>query len=387
MIKKLVIITLSFIQFIGCANSSDIQHKLKIGTNSSRHFNNTKSIKSSFLYTDIEKKYSDYAINTQKLLGVQLVTRPIINKNYYILININGVMLKIHRKNKSLIWIHDLCIDKISFLRDYINGGIIEYNNKIYATFGSNYIDCIDNNDGKLLWRQKLQYITRGTPVIEDKKIYLQTQNNSLYSINAEDGTVLWHRIGINRVINTISSISPIIHKNKIVIQDSEGNIIFINKETGLEKFNINDDYISRKEVFSNNKHLIYYPIIIDNFLYFFTSQGDLNKMDIINKKFLWKMKINTNGIICINNNKIFVVDNYNQLLSINLQNGTVIWKVNLGDHINIDDKKKNRYWNSLIVNKHYVYLMSSRGEIMKFNTSKGSILSISYTKKSTYTY
>ena len=206
----------------------------------------------------------------------------------------------------------------------------------------------------------------RAIPFVENI-LYLQTLNNGMYSINADNGTILWYKSGISDGVSVVNVISPIIHKNTIIMQDSYGNINTINKYTGFEEWSFDEENISFDNILNEIKVSTYQPLKVENFLYFYTSGGYLFKLNLSNKEIAWKEKHNIDRPIHIHNNIAYAISDKNTLLAINLKTGQNIWKAKPIDYLEHKEKRKNRYWNSPVVINNLIYVFSSKGDILTF--------------------
>ena len=107
---------------------------------------------------------------------------------------------------------------------------------------------------------------------------------------------------------------------------------------------------------------------------------GNFIKLNLSTRELEWKQKLNINRPFYIQGSIAYAIDDANQILSINLKNGSIIWKSKLIDFIKQPkDKKKNRYWNQPIVINDTVYIYSSKGELLKLNSSNGALIDIKY--------
>jgi outer membrane protein assembly factor BamB len=71
-------------------------------------------------------------------------------------------------------------------------------------------------------------------------------------------------------------------------------------------------------------------------------------------------------------------VDDMDNIVAINATNGLVLWKSKLVDFLNAKERKKSRYWNAPIVANKNVYILSSNGELLSFDTN-GKFIKVDY--------
>ena len=341
----------------------------------SSYIEDNKSIQKS-----INKTNPPNIIQIDNSLRLPLISQPIILDSHYIGMNKNEIISKINIINRKTIWKNKFTDTKLNFISEYLNGGLLQIKNKTYATFGSNSIICFDNISGKLIWRQKLQQIIRAYPIFENNILYLQTLNNGMYAIDANNGKVLWYKYGMDNGVRVTNVTSPILYKNIVILQDSMGNINAIDKYTSFDEWNIEEKNIYLNDALNDIKISTYQPLIRQDHLYFYTSMGNFIKLNLSTRELEWKQKLNINRPFYIQESIAYAIDDTNQILSINLKNGSIIWKSRLIDFIKKpQDKKKNRYWNQPIVVGNIVYVYSSKGELLKLDSSNGTLIDIQY--------
>ena len=365
LLKKFIIFLALLLPLSACMNNKKITSISELEDTIlwqySNYLNNTE------IDTGIVNKENYEIVYIDNSLRLPLISQPIIGKNYYIGMNRKGVVSRINIANNKTVWQNKQANRKFTFYSNYLNGGLLQQKNKIYASFGSDFINCLNSKTGELIWQQKLQEIVRAYPILEDNILYLQTLNNGMYSINADNGTIQWYKSGLNDGVSVVNVISPIIYKNAIIMQDSYGNINAINKHTGFEEWSFDEENISFENILNEVKVSTYQPLKVEDFLYFYTSGGYLFKLNLSNKEIAWKEKHNINRPIHIYNNIAYAIDDKNTLLAINLKTGQNIWKAKPIDYLEQKEKRKNRYWNSPVVINNLIYVFSSKGEVLTF--------------------
>ena len=376
LVKKFIVFLALLLPISACVNNKKINSNLELDDvvvwQYSNYLNNTEIDKDVTSNNNYEIVYIDNS------LRLPLVAQPIIGKDYYIGMNRNGVISRINIANNKITWKNKQAGSKFIFYSNYLNGGLLQEKDRIYASFGSDFISCLNSKTGKLIWEQKLQEIVRAYPVLENGILYLQTLNNGIYSINAKDGAILWYKAGIIDGVSVVNVVSPVIYKNAIIMQDGNGAISIVNKRTGFEEWNFDDGNISFENILNDVKISVYQPLIVDNFLYFYTPGGYLSKLNLSNKEVVWREKYNIDRPIHIHNNIAYAIDDKDTFLAIDLKTGHNIWKAKLIDYLDEKEKRKNRYWNSPIATNDLIYISSSKGEILTFKAT-GNFNNIKY--------
>ena len=315
-------------------------------------------------------------------LSFPLISYPIIGKDYIIVMDHNGVVARINNITKAIDWKH-ISNQKFHFFGDYLNGGLSQKEEKIYVTYGTNLINCIDSRTGNLVWSKTLQEVVRAYPMVSRDTIFLQTLNNGIYALNTENGNVIWYKAGQEKDVNVVNVISPILypHKDWLITQGSTGNLIVINSKTGFEEWSIDNGmhFDMSDNHLAGEKAIIYQPIVVNDDLYFYSSNGYFYKLSLQNKSTIWKVKLNINRPFYVLNNIIMVIDEAANLIAIKTNNGSEMWKIKLNDYLEAKEKRKTRYWNSPVIINENVYILSSKGELLNFDLYSGKFIKATY--------
>ena len=378
-VKKFMISLLFAISVASCSNKKMVQPAIFSNEVIWQYSNYLNGVDGS---SKNEFTANDFLISKiGRSLAFPLVSYPIIGKDYMIVMDKKGVVARINNTTTKIDW-KNIPSQKLRFFGDYLNGGLSQQGEKIYATYGSNLINCIDGKTGNLVWSKLLQEVVRAYPIVSQDVIFLQTLNNGVYALNAENGNIIWYKAGLNEGVSVVNVISPVlhIHKNWLIIQGNTGDLTVINSKTGFEEWAVDsDDSMDFDMNFSRKGTLIYQPIRVNENLYFYSSSGYFYKLNLQDKRIVWKVKFNINRPFYLSNNVITAIDEMDNLVAINVDNGSELWKVKLIDSLKDKDKNKTRYWNSPVVINNNVYVLSSKGELLSFDLGNGKFVKVIY--------
>ena len=379
LVKRLILILLFVLSTVSCNNKKIVQ---PLVSSSEVVWQYSNYLDDAHGGNESNFTISDFSISRiGGSLTFSLVSYPIIGKDYTIVMDKEGVIARINSTTKKADW-KSIPEHKSQFSRSYLNGGLAQKGEKIYATYGTNLINCIDSKTGKLIWSKTLQEAVRAYPIVFKGTVFLQTLNNGLYALDAENGKVAWYKAGLDKEVSVVSVISPILYTNKnwIIIQGSTGNLTIINSKTGFEEWAVDsDDTIGFDMNFSRKDMLTYQPMIANDDLYFYSSSGYFYKLNLQDRRIVWKAKFNINRPFYISNNNIIAIDEMNNLVAINPKNGAELWKANLAGYLENKEKRKKIYWNSPIVINKNVYVLGSKGELLSFNLDSGNFVKAIY--------
>ncbi len=282
-----------------------------------------------------------------------------------------GTILKFDQ-NSNLIW-----------KKNYYSKSEKKMNPFLFLSNNSNTLIAVDTiaktfainiSTGELLW-SKYNFSPFNSQVkIFKNKFYVVDSKNILRCFSLINGEEVWNYKTDTPFIKSQKRISLIIKNNRVIFNNSIGDITAVDIDTGdlawqtptqskqiydESMFFKNSDLISAKNsiLFSNNNNDFY----------------SLNSKDgILN----WKQKLNSNVKPVYFNDLIFTVTNEGYLVIIDNENGNLIRSNYLFNSFK-PKKRKNIKPIGFIAGKQNIYLTLSNGRLMVIDISKGSVKSI----------
>ena len=180
------------------------------------------------------------------------------------------------------------------------------------------------------------------------------------------DNTFLKKKIGKNKFSTSRITASPLIYKNNIFLSDDNGTIFNIDQSGKINwKKNIYKKIYNK--IYKNLTFSIYkkYIYVADNIGFIYAIALDSGKL-------VW---IKNHGIplkskIKIFDNKIFLINQDNRLLSFSTKDGSMIWNIR-----SISSFIKSQNFLSLALTKQGDIIASnSSGELLKVNSVNGDV-------------
>ncbi len=112
-------------------------------------------------------------------------------------------------------------------------GGVSVGDGRVYATTGYGIVAAFDAGNGTELWRQSLGVPLRGAPAVSGNRVYVLTQDNQLFSLNAEKGETVWTVAGTVEVAGLLGAAAPAIALDTVVVGFSSGELNALRAENG----------------------------------------------------------------------------------------------------------------------------------------------------------
>lgn len=327
--KKIILFALLPILLISCdrfgsgrvKNLIDLTPKLEVESKEKLNFSSAQLKENKFL----DKKAKSY-----KLSKNTIITKPAIAKGIMYSTDVKGFVSAYSLKEKKILWQTDIA--KGTLDRNFNDGGILYSDGRLYVTNSSRYLVVLDAESGDEIIRKEYPDIVRNKPVMAtDRLLLVQTISNQLIAYDIKTSKFLWLHEGELETISTKSHVHPIVYDGHVLVSYSSGEIVYLDAQSGKEKWRYNLTSISDIGIPSFDPSVIVtVPIIKDEYAYFATSDGKLIKMDLDNGAPAWVKSAEDIQALSLVGDYLLIANNARQVAALSSHNGKVLWVGNL---------------------------------------------------------
>jgi outer membrane protein assembly factor BamB len=106
-------------------------------------------------------------------------------------------------------------------------------NGKVYIGSDDEYVYCLDGEDGSLEWRYKTEGAVCSSPAVVGGKVYFGSFDHYVYCLDADDGGLVW-KYPAKYIIYS----SPCVVDDKVFICSNDDHIYCLNAQTGTQVWN-----------------------------------------------------------------------------------------------------------------------------------------------------
>ncbi len=248
---------------------------------------------------------------------------------------------------------------------------VISFNNKNLIFFDNKGSILQFDEKSKLIWKKNYYIKTEKKlkPVLQfvnNKKILIVADNIAKsYAINLSDGELIWSKKNLAPFNSQIK-----IYQDKFFIVDFSNTLRCFSIKNGEELWSIKTE----NSLIRSQKKLS--MVIVDNFLYFNNSIGDITAVNINQGELLWQLPTQSSMIvdsafsletsdIITDGKTLFLSNNRNQLFSIDLNSGNFNWKNKVNSNIRP----------TLVGN--YLFTVSLEGYLIVIDKISGNIVKV----------
>jgi outer membrane protein assembly factor BamB len=251
--------------------------------------------------------------------------------------------------------------------------GLTYHRKRLYVTTGSNEVVALDVETGGEIWRRSINSITRSAPAVNGGRVFVNTIDNRLYTLSAEDGSNLWTHIGVGEDISIFGSAPPVSVADLVFVPYSSGELYTLKATDGREVWsdNLSVERSSTSSIFVDIEAS---PIVIYDRVVAASSGGVLASIEFVSGATAWEKEFPTTRTPWVAGDYIYVIGNDDQLACIHAASGRVKWVQDLPSYKNEKKKKGQIRWTAPIVAGSKVLIANSQGEMLTISPQTGEI-------------
>ncbi|MBE5073476.1 PQQ-binding-like beta-propeller repeat protein [Erythrobacteraceae bacterium E2-1 Yellow Sea] len=302
----------------------------------------------------------------------RLAAAPVIGDGKLYAVGTDGMIQAFDAKSGAKIWSHDM--DIAGRLTDSAFGGGASYaDGRVFATNGVGEVVALDANSGAQLWKVQPAGPLRGSPTIAFGQIYVMTQDNQIFSLNASDGELVWQESGSATQAGVFGVAAPAAGAGTVIAGYSSGELSAYRYENGrtlwadaLARTSISTEVGSLTDIDAD-------PIIDSGRVYALGQGGRMAAYQILTGQRIWELSLAGISTPAIAGEWIFTLTDDARLLAIARSTGRVRWLTQLQRYKDEKDKKGPIFWTGPVLAGGQLWIASSRGMLYRVSTGEGS--------------
>ncbi|MGV6801867.1 MAG: outer membrane protein assembly factor BamB family protein [bacterium] len=253
-------------------------------------------------------------------------------------------------------------------------GGVAYDGGRVFVTSGFGFIAALDAETGNLLWKSKTNAPVRNAPTAANGLVFAVTNTNEIVAFDQESGEEQWQYQSFEEQARFLSSTSPAVSEEVVVVPFSSGEVTALNIKNGRQLWSETIGRSSRINALSDLNDISGSPVIDRGIVYAVSHAGQMAAIEMRTGKVLWDQPISGLQTPWVVGDNVFVVSIENQLLSLDRETGKIIWVAQLPKYKNEKKKKKRILWTGPIMVGNNLMLTSSTGIIALISPETGEV-------------
>ena len=313
----------------------------------------------------VDNIYLKKKIGKNKFSTYQSFSSILVSKSNIIFSDDTGTIFSISETGK-VIWKKN--IYKKAYKKIYKKLVFSIYESNIYVADNIGFVYSINLNEGKLLWIRNYEIPIKSNIKVFDNKIFLTNQDNKIFCLNTEDGSLIWNILSISSFIKSQNLLSlAITRQGDLIAITSSADIYKIKVQTGsvLWSRNTADSlYANATDFFVSSE------IVIDEDSVIFSSGVNTFSLDLNNGNTNWKQQISSISAPIISGENIFVVTNDGYFAILDKNSGRIISSSNILKILK--SKKQKTKVRSFIMGSDKIYSTTLNGFLIVSSATSG---------------
>ncbi len=336
---------------------SEVVRSTNLTNNIYSKYNGNLKNKSKYRYSKIKKFY-------------QYEPEIYFSDNNIIFFDNKGSILKFDQ-NSKLLW-----------KKNYYSKPEIKNNPILFFGSDSNILVVADTlakiyalnlKTGKLIWSKTNNSPFNSQIKVFKDKIYVVDSQNSLHCFSLKEGKKIWKFNTDKPLIKSQKKLSIVIQNDKVVFNNSLGDITAINNLDGklIWQTPTQSSKIYSEAMFLNTSDLV----LKDKFIFFSNNTNNFFSLDIDTGVVSWTQNINSSLRSVSVNDLILTITNEGYFVVINSM-GNIIRSTYLLKNIKEKKRKKIKFTGFVFGGKN-IYLSTTTGRLFVINVSTGKVVDI----------
>ena len=307
----------------------------------------------------------------------RLAAAPVISNNRLFAVDTDAVVSAFAADTGAKLWSVSIGSTGKDFENSLFGGGASVDGNVVYATSGVGDVAALNAEDGKLLWKVKPAGPLRGAPTVAFGGVYVITQDNQIFALNAGDGAVQWQATASLEPGSVFGAASPAAGQGTIVAGFSSGEVQAYRYENGRDLW---EDALARTSMALSVSTLadVDADPVIDRGRVFALGQGGrMASYDLLTGQRIWEISIAGISTPYVVGEWVYAMTDDGKLLCVARGSGKVRWIQQLARYrIETEKKKKDPIrWTGPILAGGRLIAVNSEGQLVEFSPTDGSTL------------
>ena len=271
-----------------------------------------------------------------------LISSPIIAHDVVFTMDANAKISAYRMDNGKLIWERKLKpVNEDDYETALKGAGLAYSNKKIYATTGFGGLFAMDMTNGKFVWWRDIGVPMRTAPTIKNGMIFVQTIENRIIALNADNGSKLWDYKSPTETTTMVGSAAPAYSSEQdvVVAAFSNGEIQAFKASTGTPLWMEVLLPRERTNSLANINSIKGAPVIDGDKVFAVGYNSTLTAIDLRSGTKIWERDIASAGQPWVAGQYIFVFTNDFDLLAVEKDTGKIVWNTNIPTGEEIENK------------------------------------------------
>ena len=322
---------------------------------------------------DTPKKAWSASIGKGSTDRMPLTSSPIMADGKIFTLNNDVEIYAFNAQNGKKIWQQDII--KKGEDEPVIGGGIAFSGGKIFATNGFNELVAINATDGQILWRTDTKIPVRAAPSALLDRVFVTTMDNQTIAFNSQNGEKIWSHRGLSSEAGILGAATPAIGRDVVISAYGSGEVYALQMDTGLELWSENLSPLAKMAGQTSLSDIRALPVIDGGQIYAASYSDRMSAIDERTGQPVWSKTIGTGSTPWVSGNRIYIIESQGAIVSMNRNDGDVIWQSPLPAFEDEKDREGVIRWKGPYLAGERLIAIGSHGIAQSYNPVDGTLI------------
>ncbi len=293
----------------------------------------------------------------------RLTASPIVAEGRVYTIDAVGTVRAFSASGGSALWAMSL-VPEGERAKEASGGGVAADGGRLYAVSGFGLVAAIDPKTGKKIWEKNLGVPVRAAPTAAGERVFVVTKEGRFFCLSGLDGGELWNVRGLPQSASLLTSTSPAVDNDIVVVPYPSGEIVALNVADGSAVWT---ESLARTRTTSELAALsdAARPAIDGGTVFAVGHGGRMIATQQRTGERLWSLNVPSTQTPYVAGDNVFVVDTSGQLLAITRREGQIVWTAQLPGA---------KSWSGPVLAGNRLWLASSKGHLIGVEATTGKV-------------
>ncbi len=307
----------------------------------------------------------------------RLASAPVVSGGTLFVIDTQAVVSAFNAGTGAKLWSVKIGDTERDGQRARFGGGVSAEAGTVYAASGLGDVAAIDAATGAIRWNARPSGPLRGAPTLAFGNIYLMGQDNQLFALKANDGTVEWSESGSVTPSGVFGVAAPAAGQGTIVAGYSSGELNAYRYENGRPLW---ADALARTSIsvaVSTLTDIDADPVIDRGRVYAIGQGGRMAAYELTSGQRIWELNIAGISTPWLGGEWVFVVGDDARIFAIARATGKIRWIGQLPRWRDEEDREGQIRWTVPVLAGARLNFVSTDGRMANVSPADGTIQSI----------
>lgn len=253
-------------------------------------------------------------------------------------------------------------------------GGVSVGDGRAYATSGLGVVAAFDSATGAPVWRTELGAPLRGAPAVAGERIYVLSQDNQLYALNAATGARAWDVAATIEQAGLLGAATPAVAQETVVAGFSSGELMALLAANGRTVWQDSLARTGRSTAIASLADIDASPVIDRDRVFAIGHGGRMVALELTTGQRVWERNFAGVSMPWVAGEHVFATTIGGELVALQRSDGRVRWVTQLPPFRDMEDKEGEIRWYGPVLASDKLWVTGSHGRLGWVDSTTGKL-------------